>query len=91
MYQYLNLTQNPQGIKLKHLHQAMKPHIFRLKLQRGSEKRNLIQIVQSIETKLAKKEDFGSTELQVDQHSYLDDEFLEEELKLTETQPSEKA
>ena len=50
---------------LKHLHYALKPHVFRLRLQRGTEKSELIRIVKSIDQKLAKQE-FGSTEMQLD-------------------------
>ena len=55
----------------------MKPHIFRLKLKRGTEKRVLEEILNDLENKLLKKnfENFNSTEVQADQidsASYLD-------------------
>ena len=77
VYQYLNMKNNSTGIKLKHLHSAMKPHIFRLKLERGTEKRVLEEIMDDLEKQILRKEveNFNSTEVQADQidsASYLD-------------------
>ena len=54
VYQFLNLKNNRAGIKLKHLQNAMKPHIFRLKLARGTEKRVLDNMMCDLEKKLKK-------------------------------------
>ena len=76
VYQYLNLKKSSQGIKLKHLHSAMKPHIFRLKLKRGSEKRVLEGIISDLEKQILKGDPtYNSIEVQADHPdsaSYLD-------------------
>jgi len=43
---------NKAGIKLKHLKSSMKPHIFRLKLDRGTEKRVLDKMMCDLDAKI---------------------------------------
>lgn len=52
VFQYLNLKSNKAGIKLKHLKSSMKPHIFRLKLDRGTEKRVLDKMMCDLDARI---------------------------------------
>ena len=47
VYQFLNLKQRT-ALKLKHLHSALKPHIQRLRLQRGTERDRLEKIIANV-------------------------------------------
>ena len=47
VYQFLNLK-NRTALKLKHLHSALKPHIQRLALPRGTERDTLERIIEHV-------------------------------------------
>lgn len=51
VYQFLNLK-NRKALKLKHLHAALKPHIQRLKLERGTERDRLEHIIADVCSKM---------------------------------------
>ena len=47
VYQFLNLKSRA-ALKLKHLHSSLKPHIQRLKLDRGTERDTLESIIAKV-------------------------------------------
>ena len=47
VYQFLN-PKSRSALKLKHLHSALKPHIQRLKLDRGTERDTLESIIAKV-------------------------------------------
>ena len=51
VYQFLNLKSRV-ALKLKHLHSALKPHIQRLRLKRGSERERLEAIIADVCSKM---------------------------------------
>ena len=51
VYQFLNIK-NRDSLKLKHLHSALKPHIQRLRLKRGTERDQLERIIAEVCFKL---------------------------------------
>lgn len=53
VYQYLNLK-NRHALKIKHLHAALKPHIFRLKLKHGQERDTLERIIAGLADEMQK-------------------------------------
>ena len=50
------------ALKLKHLHSALKPHIQRLKLERGTERDKLEQIIANVCSKMKKYSGLRDTE-----------------------------